>query len=194
MSIDLSWLPDDGGTGHMPCNSDVINFWKAVKEITNFQSMMEIGFNAGHSSSIILSLFDDVRIDSYDIGQFDITHSNGKLVKEKFTDRFDLFIQDSMKISSSKLNGKYDLMFIDGSHDYNPVVSDINLFLNSDIQYVIMDDLQNKNVKRAYGELLNNSSFEVLHETRYTAILPYQMRNKNIKPKNVPIRLIGKVK
>lgn len=189
----LSWLPDDGGTGHMPVNKDAYDIWKTIKEITDFRSLMEIGFNAGHSSAMILSMFDDVKVDSYDIGQFEITEQNGSLVEKRFPDRFSLTIIDSMDLKPEQINGKYDILFIDGSHDYPQVSSDIRLFLQSDVQYVVLDDLQNKNVQKAYTELLYNDRHEVLLEKTYHAVLPYAKRNTNKKQVKVPIRLVRKV-
>lgn len=188
--IDLSWLPDDGGTGHMSNSPEVINFWKKVKEITNFKKMTEIGFNAGHSSAIILSVFEDTSITSYDIGQFDVTLSNGKILKKKFKDRFDLLIKDSTRLIPEEINGQ-DILFIDGGHDYPIVKSDLNLFLNSDIKYVVIDDLQNQGVKKAFGEI----SYRVreIHRAKYTAVLPSWMRNDSSKkPITVPVILAEK--
>jgi len=188
--MDLSWLPDDGGTGHMPPSDEVIQFWTTVKEKTNFKKLVEIGFNAGHSSSILLTLFDDVTIQSYDIGQFDITHSNGELVKEKFGDRFNLSITDSLKITTGEVNGS-DIIFIDGGHDYPIVSGDIDLWEKSDVPYVIVDDLQINGVKRAHGELVKRGKVEAIYKQYYTAVLPSWMRNNPAKkPVNVPIEVL----
>jgi len=192
--MDLSWLPDDGGTGHMPPSPEVIEFWTQVKKITNFKSLMEIGFNAGHSSSIMLTLFEDIEINSCDIGMYEITERNGELVKERFGDRFNLHIFDSTKLKPEFIANKYDIMFIDGAHDYDPVTSDMKLWIESDIPYAVVDDLQNQNVKRAFNELLNNDNFRIMHSATYTAVLPHRMRDdKSIQPKQVPIKLVKKV-
>ena len=191
--MDLTWLPDDGGTGHMPPSDEVIQFWSTVKEKTNFKRLVEIGFNAGHSSSILLSLFDDITIQSYDIGQFDITHSNAKLVKEKFGDRFNLKITDSLKITTGEVNGA-DILFIDGGHDYPIVSGDIDLWEKSDIPYVIVDDLQINGVKRAHSELVKRGKVQVVHKHYYTAVLPSWMRNNpNNRPVNVPIEMLKRL-
>ena len=189
--MDLSWLPDNGGTGHMPPSQDVIEFWKRVKEKTDFKTFVEIGFNAGHSSSIILSLFSDVKILSYDIGQFDITLTNGELVKDRFKDRFDLKIKNSLHVTPNEINGN-DVLFIDGGHDYEIVSKDVQLFINSDIKYLVLDDMQNKGVKQAYKEYLDNDNYEVVDEQEYKAVLPARLRNKGRKEVVVPVFLIRK--
>jgi len=188
--MDLSWLPDDGGTGHMPPSDDVINFWKTVKEKTNFKTFVEIGFNAGHSSSILLTLFDDITIKSFDIGQFPITITNGDIVKNKFKDRFSLTIVDSLKITYGEINGS-DILFIDGGHDYPIVSGDVSLWKGSDVPYVVIDDLQNRGVKRAYTELMNTGMVETMHKTYYKAVLPSWMRDDPTKtPVTVPVELL----
>jgi len=190
--MDLSWLPDNGGTGHMPPSEDVINFWKGVKEKTNFKTLIEIGFNAGHSSSIMLTLFDDIKIKSYDIGQFDITKKNGIIVKEKFGDRFDLKITDSKHLTYGEINGS-DVLFIDGGHDYPIVDGDISLWEGSDVPYVVIDDLQNAGVIKARDKLHAKGNVKILHEGSYHAVLPYAKRNKGRSPIKVNIELLERL-
>lgn len=188
--MDLSWLPDDGGTGHMPPSTEVINFWKKVKEITNFKTLVEIGFNAGHSSAIMLSLFDDIKIQSYDIGQFDITEKNGIIVRNRFPNRFELTIKDSTTIEPKELNGA-DILFIDGGHDIDIVRVDALTFLKTDIKYCVLDDMQNDGVKEAYRRYLEPKTNK-LHYEKYQAVLPSWMRNTNRKSVTVPVFLLEK--
>jgi len=163
--VDLSWLPD-GGTGHMVPNNNVIEFWKDVKQKTNFTKIMEIGFNAGHSSSIILSLFDDVYVHSYDICMFEITQKNADIVKSKFGERFSFTKANSLDLKPEVING-HDILFIDGSHDLPYIQNDLKLAFKSTIEYVVIDDLQNKNVKATFNE--NKSRLEVVAEKVYPA-------------------------
>jgi len=187
--MDLSWLPDTGGTGHMPPTDEVISFWKNVKDFTNFKHLTEIGFNAGHSSSIILSLFDDVTVSSYDVGMYDITLTNGRIVENKFPNRFELTVKDSKNLTPSDISNS-DILFIDGSHNYPEVRSDIDLFLKSNLKYAIIDDMQNRNVQRAYNE--SKSHYKLLLEQTYQAVLPFHMRGTRPSV-NVPVRLVEKV-
>jgi hypothetical protein len=135
-------------------------------------------------------LFDDITIQSFDIGQFDITHSNGKLVKERFGDRFNLTIKPSEQITYGEVNGS-DILFIDGGHDYPIVSGDVDLWENSNIPYVIIDDLQINGVKRAHRELVSRNKVEAIYKHYYTAVLPSWMRdNPNNRPVNVPIEVL----
>ena len=163
--IDISWLPE-GGTGHMVANESVINFWRDVKNKTDFKKIFEIGFNAGHSSSIMLSLFDDIHVSSFDICMFTITKQNADIVKSRFGDRFNFFEKDSMNLKPSDLNG-FDIFFVDGSHDLPHIRNDLNLAFMSDVEYVVIDDLQNRNVKKTFEE--NKNRLKVVEETTYPA-------------------------
>ena len=187
--MDLSWLPDDGGTGHMPPSKEVISFWESVKKYTGFTHITEIGFNAGHSSSIILTLFDDVTVSSYDVGMYDITYTNAKIVENRFPNRFTIAIKDSKELSPKDINDSH-ILFIDGSHNYPEVRSDIDLFLQSNLKYAIVDDMQNRNVQKAYNE--SSHQYKLLTEQTYKAVLPYRLRGEK-QPVNVPVRLIEKI-
>jgi hypothetical protein len=80
-------------------------------------------------------------------------------------------------------------LFIDGAHDYPEVRSDVNLFLGADVQYAVIDDLQNANVSKVYNESLNR--YDLILEQTYEAILPYKLRGV-AQPKKVPVRLVKK--
>lgn len=164
--MDLDFLTD-GGTGHMVPNDDTIAFWKEVHEKTKFKRFMEIGFNAGHSSSILLTLFEDISLVSYDICLYEISVPNSMVVKQRFGDRFTFVPMSSMDILPEDINGKHDILFIDGSHELPFVESDVNLFLTSDIPYVIIDDLQKKVIRDTFEKYKDR--LEVIIETTYTA-------------------------
>lgn len=186
--MDLTWLPDNGGTGHMPPSEEIINFWKCVKGTSTYTHLIEIGFNAGHSAAINLTLFDDISISSFDIGQFDITKSNGKLLEEKFKGRFSLHIKDSKELKPADINHG-QVLFIDGSHDYPEVNSDFELFLDSDIRWAVIDDMQNKNVSQVYSK--KQSYFIPMFEQKYFAVLPFAKRSKR-DPIEATVRFVKK--
>lgn len=166
--MNLDYLPD-GGTGHIIPSQQSIDFWKEVKKLTNFKRMMEIGFNAGHSSAMFLTLFDDIQIDSYDICQFEVTKSNAEIVKKIFKHRFNFFEKDSMEIDRNDIYGKYDLIFIDGSHDLPFVENDFELALNSGADFLVADDLQNVNVQQTSKKLEKTNKIEKIVKGRYKA-------------------------
>jgi len=166
--VDLSWLPD-GGTGHLHPTQEAESFWMTVKSITGFKNLMEIGFNAGHSSSFLLELFEDINVHSYDIALYDITHNNSKLVKEKYKERFEFFLKDSLTIKPNEIPSDYDILFVDGNHKPKWVSNDLNLGIQYGFKYIVLDDLQNPNVSNT---LKTFDNLDVIVEDTYYSRKP----------------------
>jgi hypothetical protein len=171
--IDLSWLnPTDikpkKVEGHMLVTKEVERFWRSVKKLTSFKNVMEIGFNAGHSSSFLLSLFPDVRVDSYDICWHSYTKPNSLKVKDKFGNRFNFCQTDSKNINPEEIKEKsYDLIFVDGNHKADFVENDFQIAFKSQIPFMVVDDLHQKDVSLKFEE--HSDKYEVIHRGLYKA-------------------------
>jgi hypothetical protein len=145
MSVDLSWLPDGIAEGHMPNSVEVCEIWRQIKATTNFKTVTEIGFNSGHSSSIVMSLFDDVTVTSYDICLHPETLTNSAVVKKHFGDRFNFHPYHSYFLREDYLAGvtpveKTDIILIDGSHRGFFVNSDAELAEAVGFEWILFDD------------------------------------------------------
>lgn len=167
--MNLSWLPNEAYEGHMTPSTQILNFWSVVKSLTKYKRMLEIGFNAGHSSSINLEMYSDISITSYDVCWHSYTENNASIVKNRFNSRFNFIKGSSLDLRPSDIIGKYDIMFIDGDHSYDSCSSDIRLWMDSDIKYVIIDDFQYEGIKKAHEELLFSGPFSELHTQQYRA-------------------------
>jgi len=148
----LSWLPDVFAEGHMPNTAEVSHMWRAIKRITNFKTVTEIGFNSGHSSSIVMSLFDDVTVTSYDICLHPETIANSAIVKEHFGDRFNFHPYHSYFLREDYLSGvtpveKTDIILIDGSHRGFFVNSDAELAEAVGFEWILFDDYDFRSVR-----------------------------------------------
>lgn len=153
MFIDTSFLPKPI-EGHMQIQPEILDMWKAVKNLTNFQTMMEIGFNVGHSSTIVLTMFPDVSITSYDIGRDERTLLGAKLVEEKFPFRHRFFKYNTIDLREEFKTGeaaisKQDLIFIDGGHTFEVAQSDIMMAKELGIENILVDDTNMPDVQRA---------------------------------------------
>ena len=112
----------------------------------NILNVLEIGFNAGHSAELFLKTNPKINLISFDLGIHNYVKLGEKYIENKFPRRHKLIIGDS-KITlphfiNKNPNMKYDLIFIDGGHDYNTVYSDfINCKkLSNKNTIIIMDD------------------------------------------------------
>jgi predicted O-methyltransferase YrrM len=131
----------EGFTQHPKHIDDLIGFVKNK----NIKTVVEIGFNAGHSAEIFLKHNPDTNVISFDIGLHKYIPIAKQYIDRVYPNRHLLIIGDStIQIPEfiSKNNITADIIFIDGGHTYE--VSKLDLencvsFADSNT-IVIMDD------------------------------------------------------
>lgn len=122
----------------------------------NARNIMEIGFNAGHSSLLYLLSNPNSKITIFDLCEHKYTMPCFKFLQSKFPNRLEIFGGDSTKTVKEfyemNPNTKFDLIHIDGGHFNDVPNKDFfnSLKLASDI--IIWDDTQMKEL----DTLLNN--------------------------------------
>ena len=108
--------------------------------------MMEIGFNAGHSAEIFLKNNSKLTLVSFDLGIYDYTNIAKEYIDMTYPNRHILILGDSTKTVPSFINNnnktKFDIIFIDGGHDYEIAHKDLNncMKLAHEDTIVILDD------------------------------------------------------
>ena len=177
--IDTSFLPK-AIEGHMQVQQNVVDMWLKIKNHTSFCSMIEIGFNVGHSSVIVLSLFDDVSVNSFDINRTERTQQGADIVKEKFNDRHNFYSYNTLTLREDIKNKNFvlpnaDLIFIDGGHSFEVALNDIMIAKENNISYVVVDDSNIDTVRSAINAV------DFLTEIETWAYV-YQKKKTKINP------------
>ena len=140
-----------------------------IKFDKNFKNILEIGFNAGHSSEIFLSTNPKSIVTSIDIGYWYYGKFGVEFLNKKFPNRLNVIFKDSLlalKDFSTFPEGTiFDFIYIDGNHSYEYALNDIincQKFSNKDtlvlVDDVVIDDkyrtLANTGPTKAWNKLL----------------------------------------
>jgi len=112
----------------------------------NINNIAEIGFNAGHSANTFLKNNNSLILTSFDLGMYSYVYQGKQYIDANYPNRHTLIVGDSRTTVPAFINAnkqtKFDLIFIDGGHEYDVSKSDLeNCFhLAHKDTIVIMDD------------------------------------------------------
>jgi hypothetical protein len=115
---------------------DLINLCKYKKNI------LEIGFNAGHSAEIFLKN-SNCNLTSFDLNSHNYVSIAKEYIDIYYPGRHELILGDSTLTIPLYKENSFDLLFIDGGHEYNIAKADLDnckRFAN-DQTIIIMDDV-----------------------------------------------------
>ena len=128
-----------------------VEFLRNIVNDESINNVMEIGFNAGHSAELFLSTKKNINLVSFDIGEHKYVNLGKEFIDKTYPNRHTLIIGNSLSTVPEyfkKENKKFDLIFIDGGHNYNVAKGDILNCKNlaHDKTIVVIDDtINNKN-------------------------------------------------
>jgi len=104
-------------------------FVMILQDNPNVKSVAEIGFCLGHSSDVILNVRPDIKMVSFDMMYHWFNHAGKKYIDMKYPDRHQLFSGDSLasvpRFIKKNRNLTFDLIFVDGGHEYHVALNDI---------------------------------------------------------------------
>jgi hypothetical protein len=179
------------------------SWYLLVKEMPNTFNFLEIGVYKGRILSLIKLLANDLQKKCEIVGVTPLSTSGDKFSSYEDIDYLkeiqksfevnNLLFDDSIKIikgfsqenniiSKAGEHGLYNIIFIDGSHDYPIVCSDIinySVFLKKD-GYLVMDDASYF-VENPYTEYLDNGNHYYGYVDVGKAIKDYLDTNTNFK-------------
>lgn len=142
--------------GHALLTERTCDVIKEIYEVTKPESVLEIGFNAGHTAFGWLSMFPELQYHSIDICQHRYTETHAKIIKEKFGDRFKFGNIDSRKVNADMIK-TYDMVFIDGDHRFEGLRHDYIICANAKIKWILIDDYTLKGYITTFLNHINNS-------------------------------------
>lgn len=133
--------PLTGGTDWRFCDI-IAPAFREILEIAQAENVLEIGLNAGGSALMFLSIDPYLVYDSVDIVE---NKKSIDYLSNHFTG-FSFYEIDSKNISPKIpfFNSKYDLVFLDGDHSPEGVLSDIEVSLKFNPDYILFDDYRHK--------------------------------------------------
>jgi len=127
--------------GRLILSERTIETIKTIYKKTNAKRVLEIGFNAGHSSFGVLSLIDDVTYHSIDICQYPHTEVCASKLSDMFPERFSFTKLNSKDLDTNAMS-VYDMVFVDGDHRKGPAALDIQKCNQAGVEWILIDDYE----------------------------------------------------
>ena len=121
----------------------------------NIKNVMEIGFNSGFSTLLMLLTNPNINITCFDLGEHKYTIPCYEKIKETFGERINIIIGDSTKTLKNATD-VYDLIHIDGGHSTEVAESDIinSYRLSKQGTILIMDDYDFTNLHNLWDSYI----------------------------------------
>jgi hypothetical protein len=129
----------------------------------SIKKVMEIGFNSGFSTLLMLISNPNINITCFDLGEHKYTIPCYEKLKETFGDRINITIGDSTK-TLQNINDNYDLIHIDGGHSTEVADSDIinSYRLSKKGTILIMDDYDFPNLHNLWDSYIIKYNLKIL--------------------------------
>jgi len=123
-------------------------FDRLLQKNSSITRVIEVGFNAGHSSCVFLGARKDVTVVSFDLGLHGYVTRAKQYIDKTFPGRHTLVIGDSRetlpRYRAEHPGEMFDLAFVDGGHEYDVASADLRntLPMIYPSGLIVMDDLK----------------------------------------------------
>lgn len=142
--------------------------------VQNKKSICEIGFNAGHSLLIMLSMNPNAEYVLFDINMHNYTEPCLEYIKQQYSKtKITMIFGDSKEtlpryIKNNK-DKTFDLIHVDGGHDSIIIDADFNnsLKMSNSETIIIFDDYNLKNIKKYINRKLKYREIIEVDEPNY---------------------------
>ena len=132
----------EGYSGQIPDQvADLIH----LTQPPSVKTILEIGFNAGHSSDTFLSANPNASVVSFDLGAHTYVAKAKEYIDRKYPDRHTLILGDSTRTipeyTTNNPGKTFDAIFVDGGHEYPIAYADLsNCFALAHNDTIVMID------------------------------------------------------
>lgn len=143
--VDANHVAFEGNTGDAGAEMQQ-QLYLELAQIPCVHQVCEIGFNAGHSTTVWVSAANNISVLSFDIAQYDYTYTAMRFYAHNYPGRV-VFVLGSSTETLPKLSQSYagscNMLVVDGGHDYEVAKQDIlnmRVLANPDFSILIVDD------------------------------------------------------
>lgn len=148
-----------------------------VKLTQNSVQVMEIGFNAGHSADVFLKNNSSMALTSFDLGIHDYVLHAKEYIDTTYPNRHTLLLGDSTvtvpKYISENPDKRFDVIFIDGGHEYEVATADLNNCMkmaHKDTIVILDDTIFNKELEQDYSKGPTQAWLDFVSDGKITEI------------------------
>lgn len=149
----LTWPTE--GWGYMPNTAEAIASFEYIRDHFKPDRILEIGFHVGHSTSYMLELMPEVKVDTIGLSGDDELFAMKKKARHamirKYGDRFQCKIRNSSWVRQL-FKEEYDVAFIDGNHSKPGAMLDIHNCIKMNIPILLIDNCEKINIQQAIDE------------------------------------------
>jgi len=152
----------EGHCQRCPAEADTL---KKIVQTYPIRSILEIGFNAGHSAEIFLKNNPEAHVISFDLGEHEYGEKGKVFIDLTYPNRHTLILGDSRqtipKFYQENPTKKFDMIFIDGGHSNGIPLADLRNCrkLAHSNTILVFDD-----VKKTYIQWYNTEPTQVWNE------------------------------